>query len=180
MNLGGGTDTLRNLSANSFNLRDFAYTNGDGVRGTESVAVADFGAGTDLPRLREQRVVARDSVFRYRDPGGDPQRVGRALGAEYIVTGSIRRQGTKLRLTAQLTDAASGTQHWAERFDRDTEDILTVADAMVATIAAALAGRARGGRQDHLDWRGAARRPAGGRHRRRVAAGRGSAQLPPQ
>jgi TolB-like protein/tetratricopeptide (TPR) repeat protein len=120
----------------------FANLSGDPEQGFFADGVTE-DIITDLSRFREQRVVARDSAFRYRDVGGDPQRVGRALGAEYIVTGSIRRQGTKLRLTAQLTDAASGTQLWAERFDRDAEDIFAVSDAVVATIAATLAGRVR-------------------------------------
>jgi TolB-like protein/tetratricopeptide (TPR) repeat protein len=98
---------------------------------------------TDLSRFREQRVVARDSSFRFRESGSDPQRVARELGANYIVTGSIRRQGAKLRLTAQLIDAATGSQIWGERFDRDAEDIFAVADQVVGTIAATLAGRVR-------------------------------------
>ncbi len=98
---------------------------------------------TDLARFREQRVVAGDSAFRYRDAGGDLRRIARELGADYIVTGSIRRQGPKLRLSAQLVAAESGTQLWAERFDRDAEDIFAVTDEVVRTIAATLAGRVR-------------------------------------
>lgn len=120
----------------------FANLGGDPEQGYFADGVTE-DIITDLARFREQRVVARDSAFRHRETGGDPQRVGRALGADYIVTGSIRRQGAKLRLTAQLTDAESGTQLWAERFDRDAEDIFAVSDAVVATIAATLAGRVR-------------------------------------
>lgn len=120
----------------------FANLGGDAAQGYFADGVTE-DIITDLSRFREQRVVARDSAFRYRDAAGDPQHVGRELGAGYIVTGSIRRQGAKLRLTAQLIDAADGTQLWAERFDRDAEDIFQVADEVVRTVAATLAGRVR-------------------------------------
>ncbi|HKP24083.1 MAG TPA: winged helix-turn-helix domain-containing protein, partial [Dongiaceae bacterium] len=78
---------------------------------------------TDLSRFRELRVVARDSCFQHRKPAlneraADLKQVGRALNADYVVTGSIRRRGSKLRLSAQLTQVESGNQVWAERFDR--------------------------------------------------------------
>src|SRR4029453_15166704 len=63
---------------------------------------------TDLSRFRELRVVARDSCFQHRSPGADLQRIGRELAADYLVTGSIRRRGAKLRLSAQLTATESG------------------------------------------------------------------------
>jgi len=120
----------------------FANLSGDAAQGYFADGVTE-DIITDLSRFREQRVVARDSAFRYRDAAGDLQAIGRELGAGYIVTGSIRRQGAKLRLTAQLIDAADGTQLWAERFDRDAEDIFVVADEVVRTVAATLAGRVR-------------------------------------
>jgi TolB-like protein/Tfp pilus assembly protein PilF len=98
---------------------------------------------TDLSRFRELRVVARDSCFRFRTPGADLQRVGRELNAEFIVTGSIRRHGAKLRLTAQLTCGITGNQLWAERFDRGAEELFAVSDELVRTIAGTLAGRVR-------------------------------------
>ena len=98
---------------------------------------------TDLSRFRELRVVARDSCFQYRAPGADLQQVGRALNADYVVTGSIRRRGSKLRLSAQLTQVESGNQVWAERFDRGAEDVFAMADELVRTIVATLVGRVR-------------------------------------
>ncbi len=120
----------------------FANLSGEAEQGLFADGVTE-DIITDLSRFREQRVVARDSAFRYRDYGGDIQRAGRELGADYIVTGSIRRQGAKLRLSAQLTSVDSGTQVWAERFDREAEDIFAVSDQVVGTIAATLAGRVR-------------------------------------
>jgi TolB-like protein/tetratricopeptide (TPR) repeat protein len=98
---------------------------------------------TDLSRFRELRVVARDSCFQHRSPGADLTRIGRALNAEYVVTGSIRRRGAKLRLSAQLTEVASGNQVWAERFDRGAEDVFAMADELVRVIVATLVGRVR-------------------------------------
>jgi TolB-like protein len=98
---------------------------------------------TDLSRFRELRVVARDSCFQHRTPGSDLQRIGRALDADYVVTGSIRRHGSKLRLSAQLTQTESGNQVWAERFDRGAEDVFAMADELVRTIVGTLVGRVR-------------------------------------
>ena len=96
---------------------------------------------TDLSRFRGLRVMARDSSFRYRGAEVDLQRVRQELSVRYIVTGSVRRQGACLRLSAQLTDAEQNCQLWAERFDRNAEDVFAVADELVSTIAATLAGR---------------------------------------
>jgi adenylate cyclase len=98
---------------------------------------------TDLSRFRELRVVARDSCFRFRTPGGDLQRIGRELSADYVVTGSIRRRGAQLRLTAQLTQTDSGNQVWAERFDRGAEDLFAMSDELVRTIVGTVVGRVR-------------------------------------
>jgi TolB-like protein/Tfp pilus assembly protein PilF len=97
---------------------------------------------TDLSRFRELRVVARDSCFQHRAPT-DLQQAGRALHADYVVTGSIRRRGGKLRLSAQLTQTDNGDQVWAERFDRGAEDVFAMADELVRTIVATLVGRVR-------------------------------------
>ena len=69
------------------------------------------------------------------------KQIGRELGAGYVVTGSLQRRGPRIKLAAELLDAASGQQLWAERFDRRAEDIFAVADDLVRTIAATLAGR---------------------------------------
>jgi TolB-like protein len=98
---------------------------------------------TDLARFRELRVVARDSCFRFRASGGDLQSIGRALAADYVVTGSIRRRGAKLRLSARLIAVATGSELWAERFDRGAEDVFEMADALVRTIVGTLVGRVR-------------------------------------
>jgi adenylate cyclase len=96
---------------------------------------------TELSRFRQLRVVARNSSFRYRDLDVDIRRVGRELGVNYVVEGSIRRLGKRIRITAQLIDAASGNHLWAERFDRDESEIFAVQDQLVRTVVATLVGR---------------------------------------
>jgi TolB-like protein/DNA-binding SARP family transcriptional activator len=96
---------------------------------------------TDLSRFRLLRVVARNASFRYRDEGADVKRIGRELGVDYAVGGSVRRHGDRIRLTAQLVETASGNHLWGERFDLGEDDIFAVADELVRTVAGTVAGR---------------------------------------
>lgn len=96
---------------------------------------------TDLSRFRLLRVVARNASFRYRDDGADVKRIGRELGVDYAVGGSVRRHGHRIRLTAQLVETASGNHLWGERFDLGEDDIFAVADQLVRTVAGTVAGR---------------------------------------
>ncbi len=104
---------------------------------------------TELSRFRELLVIARNSSFRYRGGTTDVKRIGRELGADYVVEGSVRKAANRVRVTAQLIEAASGAQLWAERYDRDLEGIFAVQDEVGATIIATLVGRlaARGAEQ---------------------------------
>src|SRR3712207_6716173 len=72
---------------------------------------------TELARFRELLVIARNSSFSFRGKDVDVRAVGRALNADYVVEGSIRRAGDRVRITAQLINAASGAHLWAERYD---------------------------------------------------------------
>jgi adenylate cyclase len=96
---------------------------------------------TELSRFRSLFVIARNSSFLFRDKAADAKQVGRALGAAYIVEGSIRRMGLRLRITAQLIEAATGNHLWAERYDRDIQEIFEVQDEVVQEIVAVLPGR---------------------------------------
>ena len=96
---------------------------------------------TELSRFRHLRVVARNSSFRYRGNDLDMIRVGRELGVAYLVEGSVRRMGTRIRIAAQLIDARTGHHLWAEKFDRDQNDLFAVQDELVRTIVATLTGR---------------------------------------
>ena len=78
---------------------------------------------TGLSRIRWLFVIARNSTFQYKGKHPDIRLVGRELGVRYVLEGSVRRQGKRLRITAQLIDAIGGGHHWAERYDRKLGDI---------------------------------------------------------
>jgi TolB-like protein len=96
---------------------------------------------TDLSRFRSLFIIARNSSFQFRDRATDVRRIARELGVQYVVEGSVRKGEGRLRITAQLIDATTGNHLWAERYDRSLEDIFTVQDAVVRTIAGTLVGR---------------------------------------
>jgi TolB-like protein/class 3 adenylate cyclase len=96
---------------------------------------------TELSRFRLLNVIARNSSFRFRGGDVDVIRVGRELGAQYVLEGSIRKVGRKIRITAQLIDASTGGHLWAERYDRDEEEVFAVQDQVVSTIVGTLAGQ---------------------------------------
>jgi adenylate cyclase len=93
---------------------------------------------TDLSKLSELRVIARNSTFTYKGKPVDVKRVGRELGVGYVLEGSVRKAGNRIRVTGQLVDAVSGAHVWADRFDRDLTDIFAVQDELTQEIIAAL------------------------------------------
>ena len=94
---------------------------------------------TGLSRFRSLFVIARNSTFAYKDKSPDVRDVARDLGVRYVVEGSVRRSGQLIRITAQLIDAHTGNHLWAERYDRELEDIFAVQDEVTEAIAAAIA-----------------------------------------
>ena len=96
---------------------------------------------TGLTRFRELFVIAGKSAVAARDGAADVQQIGHWLGVAHIVEGSVRKAGNRVRVTAQLIDAASGRRLWAEYFDRDLDDIFAVQDEITNIIVATLAGR---------------------------------------
>lgn len=120
----------------------FANLSGDGSQDyfsdgiTEEIIIA-------VSRFRGLLVIARNASFTMRGREGDTKHVGAALGAEYLLQGSIRRAGERVRVTAQLVEAASGTQIWAQRFDRTLADILDVQDEIAGHIVSAVAPQIR-------------------------------------
>ncbi len=95
----------------------------------------------ELSRFRSLFVVARHSSFAYRGKVAEIKRVGRELGVRYVAEGSVRKIGSRVRVTVQLLDAGSGYNLWTERYDRNIEDIFTLQDEIVRAIVAALPGR---------------------------------------
>jgi TolB-like protein/class 3 adenylate cyclase/Flp pilus assembly protein TadD len=97
---------------------------------------------TELSRFRALSVIARNSSFRFRGGDVDAIGVGRELGAQYLLEGSVRRMADKIiRITAQLIDATTGSHVWAERFDRGQDEIFVVQDQLVRMIVGTLVGR---------------------------------------
>jgi adenylate cyclase len=93
---------------------------------------------TDLSKIAGLGVIARTSVFTYKNKAVKVQDVGRELGARYVLEGSVRKVDDQVRITAQLVDAVSGHHLWAERYDREVSDIFGVQDEISRSIAIAL------------------------------------------
>jgi len=114
---------------------------------------------TELSRLRWLQVSARNSSFTYKNTAVDVKQVGHDLKVRYVVEGSVRRGGERVRITAQLIDALTGNHIWAERYDRDLSDIFALQDEITETLVAALqvevgefeSERARRKRPENLD-----------------------------
>ena len=93
---------------------------------------------TLLSKSRGLFVIARNSTFTYKGRAIDVKTVGRELGVRYVLEGSVRKAANRVRVTAQLIEAATGGHLWAERYDRDLTDIFAVQDEITASVSAAI------------------------------------------
>jgi adenylate cyclase len=93
---------------------------------------------TDLSRIAGSFVISRNTAFSYRNKPVDTKQIGRELGARYVLEGSVRRSGNRIRVNAQLIDAETDAHLWAERFDGDTSDLFALQDEITIRIAATL------------------------------------------
>ena len=93
---------------------------------------------TDLSRFMSLFVIARNSTFTFKGQSLEVKEVGRRLGVRYVVEGSVRRAGKRLRITAQLIDAVNDAHLWAERYDRDLDDVFAVQDEVTQAIVTAI------------------------------------------
>jgi TolB-like protein len=94
---------------------------------------------TELSRFSSLFVIARNSSFAYKGQSVDVRRVAQELGVRYLLEGSIRRAGNRVRITAQLIDRETGNQVWAERYDRDLEDIFALQDEITRNVVGSIA-----------------------------------------
>ncbi len=94
---------------------------------------------TALTHWRSFPVIARNSCFAYKNRAVDIKQAGRELGARYLLEGSVRKRGTRVRITTQLVDSAKGHHVWAEKYDRELDDIFEVQDDIVQRIVALVA-----------------------------------------
>ena len=93
---------------------------------------------TALSHIRWMFVTARNSTFAYKGQSLDVRQVGRELGVRYVLEGSVRKGGKRVRVSAQLIDASSGNHVWAERYDRELIDLFDLQDEITETLVAAL------------------------------------------
>jgi adenylate cyclase len=108
---------------------------------------------TALSKIGSLLVVARNSTFTYKGQAVDVKQVSREQGVRYVLEGSVRKAGNRVRVTAQLIDATTGHHTWAERYDRDLEDIFAVQDEITREVVVALDVRLREGEQARV-WSG--------------------------
>jgi adenylate cyclase len=90
---------------------------------------------TALSRIRWLFVIARNSSFTYKGQAIDVKQVGRELGVRYVLEGSVRKAGQRVRITGQLIDAATSTHLWADRFDGSLEDVFDLQDRVASSVA---------------------------------------------
>jgi TolB-like protein/Flp pilus assembly protein TadD len=118
---------------------------------------------TELSRFRNVFVIARNSSFAFKGQAADLREVGRKLGAQYMVEGSVRRASNRIRITAQLIDANLGNHLWSEHYDRKLRDIFAIQDEVTTAIVGAVVGqvqaagidkarRRRTGSLEAYDW----------------------------
>ncbi len=107
------------------------------------VAEQDFFADglTDLSRFRALFVISRNTSFKYKVRVVDVKQIAREFGVRYVVEGSVRKACNRVRITVQLIDAESDRRIWAERYDRELEDIFAIQDEATSAIVTTLPGR---------------------------------------
>ena len=105
---------------------------------------------TELSRYRELFVISRNSTFVYKGKAVKMREVAQELGAQYMVEGSVRKAGERIRVTVQLIDSETDRHVWAERYDRELADVFAIQDEVAAAIVATLPGRVEAARHESL------------------------------
>jgi adenylate cyclase len=103
---------------------------------------------TELSRFHDLLVISRNSTFVYKGKAVKVQEVAREFGVDYVLEGSVRKAGDRIRVTVQLIDAETDRHIWAERYDRQLEDIFAIQDEMTRAIVATLPGRVEAAKHD--------------------------------
>jgi adenylate cyclase len=128
---------LPNVPSASIAILPFTNMSGDPEQEYFSDGISE-DIITDLSKIAGLTVIARNSSFTYKGRSVDIRTVGRELGVQSVLEGSIRRAGNRVRITAQLIDAGNGGHLWADRYDRDLTDIFAVQDDVTQRIVEAL------------------------------------------
>ena len=105
---------------------------------------------TELSRFRELLIISRNAVFVHKGKPVKAQQIAREFGVDYVVEGSVRKAGDRVRVTVQLIDGETETHLWAERYDRKLEDIFAIQDEVTTAIAATLFGRVEAARHERV------------------------------
>ena len=105
---------------------------------------------TELSRFRELFVISRNSAFVYKGKPINAQKVAKELGVQYVVEGSVRKAGSRVRITVQLIDAETDRHLWAERYDRELADIFAIQDEVTSSIVSILPGRVAAAAHDRV------------------------------
>jgi adenylate cyclase len=132
-----GQDAPSDIAVNSIAVLPFGNLNADPEQDYFSDGMTD-DLITDLSNISGLTVISRNSVFAYKGRAIKPQELAQELGATHILEGSIRRAGNRIRINAQFIDARSGTHLWAERYDRNLDNIFQVQDEITERIVTAL------------------------------------------
>ena len=106
---------------------------------------------TDLSRFRELVVISRNTSFKFKGQAVDVKKVAREMGVQFVVEGSVRRAGNRVRITVQLIEGETDRHVWAERYDRDLEDIFALQDEITRAIVAVLPGRIEAAERDRAE-----------------------------
>ena len=106
---------------------------------------------TDLSRFRDLFVISRNTAFKFKGQAVDVRQTARELGVQFVVEGSVRRAGNRVRITVQLIEGESDRHIWAERYDRELEDIFALQDEITMAIVAVLPGRVEAAARDRAE-----------------------------
>jgi adenylate cyclase len=106
---------------------------------------------TDLSRFRDLFVISRNTAFKFKGQAVDVRKIARELGVQFVVEGSVRRAGNRVRITVQLIEGETDHHIWAERYDRDLEDIFALQDEITMAIVAVLPGRVEAAARDRAE-----------------------------
>jgi adenylate cyclase len=132
--LGGRTVKPAQAGHLSIVVLPFANLSGDPAQDYFADGVTE-NLTTDLSRIRDSFVIARNTAFTFKGKNLDAKEIGKELGVRYVLEASVQRDGTRVRVNAQLIDAESGAHLWAERFEEDVADLFKLQDQVVARLA---------------------------------------------
>jgi adenylate cyclase len=108
---------------------------------------------TELSRFHELFVISRNTSFKYKGKAVEVQKVAKDLGVQYVIEGSVRKSGNRIRVTVQLIDAEVDRHVWAERYDRELRDIFAIQDEVTTAICSTLPGRVEAAARDRAGRR---------------------------